>query len=116
MRRVSQQLSTAFACLLVLASVCKGSTASWYGEEYRGRTMANGKPFNPDQLTCAHRSYPFGTLLRVSHGSRSVIVRVTDRGPFVAGREIDLSAAAFKRLGDLRRGLLPVTIICLSRT
>lgn len=88
--------------------------ASWYGEEHRGKRMANGRPFDPDALTCASWFHPFGTLLRVAHGDKVVVVQVTDRGParrlVAAGREIDLSHAAFRRLADPRVGLVWVTI------
>lgn len=85
--------------------------ASWYGHELDGRTMANGKPFNPHALTCASWDYPFGAKLRVSSGGQAVTVVVTDRGPHRRlGRKIDLSEAAFARLAPLERGLLTVKI------
>lgn len=88
--------------------------ASWYGEEHRGRTMANGRPFNPDALTCASWFYPLGTVVEVKHGRRLVYVCVTDRGPradlVAAGRVIDLSRRAFELLGDINVGLVPVEI------
>ena len=87
------------------------ATASWYGEDHRGRLMANGQRFNPDRLTCASWNYPFGTELRVTHGHRTVTVIVTDRGPAPdLHRDIDLSAAAFRRLADPNLGLIRVTI------
>jgi len=82
--------------------------ASWYGEWFRGRTTSCGEPYDPDALTAAHRSLPCGTRLRVEHGDRRVVVEVNDRGPYVAGRHIDLSRAAFARLAPLGRGLLDV--------
>lgn len=90
----------------------KAEVASWYGEELRGRLTANGEKFDPDALTCASWDYPFGTKLRVSHGGKSVIVRVNDRGPskqFLV-RTIDLSREAFRRLAPLEEGLIGVTI------
>jgi rare lipoprotein A len=93
--------------------------ASWYGEEHRGRLMANRHPFNPDRLTCASWFHPLGTWLEVGlieggRVTRWVQVEVTDRGPhrrFVRqGRMIDLSAAAFGRLADRDLGLVPVVI------
>lgn len=88
--------------------------ASWYGDELKGRPMANGQPFDPNRLTCASWFYPFGTRLRVEHGGRSVVVVVTDRGPAPElvrrGRIIDLSRAAFARLAPLGRGLIPVRV------
>ena len=80
--------------------------ASWYGEKYRGRLMANGQPFNPAALTVAHKTLPFGTRVRFQLGPRTIIATVTDRGPFVAGREFDLSSGAFARLAELEAGLI----------
>ena len=72
--------------------------ASTYGNE-SGRQTASGQRFNENAMTCAHRSLPFGTKLRVSHGGRSVIVTVNDRGPFVRGRVLDLSTGAARAIG-----------------
>jgi len=72
--------------------------ASFYGNE-SGSQTASGQRFNENAMTCAHRSLPFGTKLRVTHGSRSVTVTVNDRGPFVRGRVLDLSTAAARALG-----------------
>jgi rare lipoprotein A len=93
--------------------------ASWYGEDHRGRLMANGRRFNPDKLTAASWFYPLGTKVRVSLRSerqapRSVLVTITDRGPskdlVQDGRIIDLTHAAFKRLGRPGKGLLAVKV------
>jgi len=75
--------------------------ASVYSKSYSGRT-ADGEIYNPAKFTCAHRTLPFGTRLRVTHRGRSVMVVVNDRGPFVGGRVLDLSRAAAKalRIGD----------------
>ena len=72
--------------------------ASFYGNESGSRT-ASGQRFNQNAMTCAHRSLPFGTKLRVTHGGRSVVVTVNDRGPFVRGRVLDLSTAAARAIG-----------------
>jgi len=72
--------------------------ASFYGNE-SGSQTASGQRFNQNAMTCAHRSLPFGTKLRVSHGGRSVVVTVNDRGPFVRGRVLDLSTGAARVLG-----------------
>jgi rare lipoprotein A len=72
--------------------------ASFYGNE-SGRQTASGQRFNENAMTCAHRSLPFGTKLRVTHGDRSVVVTVNDRGPFVKGRVLDLSTGAARALG-----------------
>src|ERR1044071_4480086 len=93
--------------------------ASWYGEDHRGRLMANGRRFNPDKLTAASWFYPLGTKVRVTlnsanHNPRSVLVTITDRGPAKElvrdGRIIDLTHAAFKRLGHPAIGLVAVTV------
>lgn len=78
--------------------------ASWYGYELAGRHTANGEKFNPEGITAAHRTLPFGTVLRVYRDDgkgnpEGVTVRVNDRGPFVRGRIIDLSWGAAKKLG-----------------
>ena len=84
-------------------------TASWYGERYRGKPTASGELFDPDKLTAAHKTLPFGTRVRCWLGSkRFVVVRINDRGPFVEGREIDLSRAAFRKLAHADAGLLKV--------
>jgi rare lipoprotein A len=97
--------------------------ASWYGEEHRGRLMANGRRFNPDRLTAASWFYPLGTKVRVTLRSenqapRSVLVTITDRGPAKDlvrdGRIIDLTHAAFERLGHPARGLVAVKVESLN--
>jgi rare lipoprotein A len=85
--------------------------ASYYGSESGSRT-ASGARFNQNAMTCAHRSLPFGTQLRVSSGGRSVIVTVNDRGPFVRGRVLDLSKGAARALG--MGGLARVTAEVVS--
>src|SRR5437763_13748026 len=72
--------------------------ASFYGNESGSKT-ASGQRFNQNALTAAHRSLPFGTRLRVTHGGRSVIVTVNDRGPFIRGRVLDLSTGAARAIG-----------------
>jgi rare lipoprotein A len=82
--------------------------ASYYGNESGSKT-ASGQRFNQNALTCAHRSLPFGTKLRVTHGDRSVVVTVNDRGPFVHGRVLDLSTAAARAVGLTGAGVGRVT-------
>ena len=86
--------------------------ASFYSKKLTGRRTANGERLHPDSLTCAHRSHPFGTLLRVYNpaNGRSVVVRVTDRGPFVRGRIIDLSWRAAKELDIISKGVAIVVV------
>jgi len=85
--------------------------ASYYGNESGSKT-ASGQRFNQNDMTCAHRSLPFGTKLRVSAGGRSVVVTVNDRGPFVRGRVLDLSKGAARALG--MGGLARVTAEVIS--
>lgn len=86
--------------------------ASFYADKFQGRLTSNGEVFHQDSLTCAHRTLPFGTFLRVTNQSngRSVIVRVNDRGPFVGGRVVDLSKAAATQLGMLKKGIVNVSV------
>lgn len=72
--------------------------ASWYGPGFHGRTTASGERFNQWAMTAAHRTLPFGTLVRVSYRGATAYVRINDRGPFVRGRSLDLSKAAAQRL------------------
>src|ERR1700738_794466 len=82
--------------------------ASFYGNESGSKT-ASGQRFNQNALTAAHRTLPFGTKLRVTHGGRSVVVTINDRGPFIRGRVLDLSTAAARAVGPTRAGAGPVT-------
>jgi peptidoglycan lytic transglycosylase len=84
--------------------------AAYYSKDYKGRT-ASGATYDPDKFTCAHRTLPFGTHLRVTdpQTKRSVTVTVNDRGPFSKGRVLDLSLAAAKSLRIIDRGLAQVT-------
>ena len=92
-------------------SLQKGK-ASFYAKRFHGRKTASGERLHPDSMTCAHRSYPFGTLLMVYNpaNGRSVHVRVTDRGPYVQGRIIDLSWSAAKKLGIIGQGIATVFV------
>lgn len=80
--------------------------ASWYGPGFHGNSTANGERYNQDALTAAHRTLPLGSVVRVISlsNSRSVTVRINDRGPFVKGRIIDLSRAAAQYLGMIGKG------------
>jgi rare lipoprotein A len=98
--------------------VAKQGLASWYGEAHRGKLMANGKRFNPDDLTAASWFYPLGTKVRVTarasdNSTRSVVVTVTDRGParelVREGRIIDLAHGAYKKLAHPDLGLVLVS-------
>ena len=86
--------------------------ASWYGEEFAGRPTANGEIFDPQTMTAAHRSLPFGTILDVTNlkNGRSTRVRINDRGPFVGNRIIDLSYAAARSLDMVEDGVSRVRL------
>jgi rare lipoprotein A len=96
--------------------------ASFYSSHLAGRRTASGERYDPRALTAAHRSLPLGTLVRVTRidgggtpVSRPVVVRVNDRGPYAAGRILDLSLEAARRLGMLRAGVARVRIEVLGR-
>ena len=99
----------------VIRSTLQG-IASWYGPGFHGRRSANGERYNQNALTAAHRSLPFGTQVQVTNlnNSRSVVVRINDRGPFIRGRVIDLSAAAARTIGITQTGVAPVRIDLLD--
>ncbi len=90
--------------------------ASWYGRENHKKLTASGELYNMYAYTAAHRTLPFGTLVRVTNltNGRSVVVRINDRGPFVKGRIIDLSYASAKKLGLIKKGTAPVSIEVLG--
>lgn len=87
--------------------------ASYYHDKFDGRKTASGTRFDNSKLTAAHKKLPFGTKLRITNekNNKSVIVEVTDRGPFIKGREIDLSKQAFTDIAaNIKSGLVNVTI------
>ncbi len=90
--------------------------ASWYGPGFHGNPSASGERYNQNAMTAAHRSLPFGTRVKVTNtdNGRSVIVRINDRGPYIHGRIIDLSAAAAQVLGLIQSGVAPVRLEVLG--
>ena len=107
----------AFSMIIIFMAMVSGhaetlGTASFYGKELKGHRTANGERFNPAGLTAAHRTLPFGTTLRVTNlrNHKSVVVRVTDRGPHKRGRMIDLSYGAAKAVGMLDTGTTRVSV------
>ena len=90
--------------------------ASWYGKYFQGRQTASGENYDMKLMTCAHRSLPLGTFLRVTNllNHRSVVVRVNDRGPVPESRVVDLSMAAANFLGMGSRGTAPVRLDVLD--
>ena len=91
-------------------------TASWYGWEFHGRKTSSGPLFNMFELTAAHKSLPLPTYVQVTNleNGRQIVVKVTDRGPFIGERAIDLSYAAADRLGMLEQGTARVEIVALA--
>jgi peptidoglycan lytic transglycosylase len=95
---------SAFLVFVALSMSANGEdrvAASWYGDELRGNRTASGEKFNPDGLTAAHKTLPFGTCLVVGNprNGKSVNVRVNDRGPFAKDRVLDLAAGAARAIG-----------------
>ena len=90
--------------------------ASWYGPGFNGNKSASGERYNQNALTAAHRSLPFGTKVKVTNirTGLSVVVRINDRGPYIRGRILDLSAAAARLLGLMQTGVAPVRVEVLS--
>jgi len=97
------RFKTALVIIFLSTPAYAGQTvrATWYGNELAGNRTASGERFNPNGLTAAHRSLPFGTCLRVANPKtgRSVAVRVNDRGPFTKGVSLDLSHGAAHAIG-----------------
>jgi rare lipoprotein A len=111
-RAPSQEADTSTSPFAAIGRVFSG-LASFYGNE-SGRATASGQRFDQNKLTCAHRSLPFGTKLRITHGGRSVVVTVNDRGPYIRGRVLDLSTAAARAVGLTDEGVGRVTAEVIS--
>jgi rare lipoprotein A len=108
MIRKGTMLAAATLTLGLAAPAHAGSMVSSY--YWQGKETANGERYNSEGLTAAHKTLPFGTKLRVTYKGRSVTVRVNDRGPFIKGRQLDLSRGAARRLGMLNTGVATVQI------
>ena len=91
--------------------------ASWYGNPYDGRRTASGEIFNMEQLTAAHRTLPFNTWIEVTNltNGKMIDVRITDRGPFIKGRIVDLSLRAAREIDMIREGIVRVRIKVIAR-
>jgi rare lipoprotein A (peptidoglycan hydrolase) len=98
------------------STVSQTGLASWYGARHHGKRTASGEIFDQNKFTAAHRTLPWGSIVRVTNldNGKSVEVRINDRGPFKKGRIVDLSRAAARALGMLRSGLSPVQMELLS--
>ncbi len=112
-----------FICILTIflfftgtISAAETGQASWYGGKFQGRQTANGEIFDTYKLTAAHKTLPFGTIVKVTnlHNNKSVEVRINDRGPFVEGRIIDLSKAAADAIDMTTRGVATVRLEIIS--
>lgn len=90
--------------------------ASWYGPKYHGRQTASGETFDQMAMTAAHKKLKFNTKVKVTDKTtgKNVVVRINDRGPFVAGRIIDLSKGAAEKLGIIQKGLADVKVEVLA--
>ena len=124
--KLNRMLKTILRTGLVLIVLLLGATpatakknyeaqgkASYYANKFHGRRTSSGEIFSQDSLTCAHRTLPFGTYLKVKNQSngKEVIVRVTDRGPFIKGRVVDLSRAAAEEIGMIHAGVVRVEVV-----
>jgi len=106
-----------FALFYATPSTAATMVASWYGRDFEGKTMADGRAFRADDPTiAAHRTLPLGTELTLTNprNGRSVTVRVQDRGPYIRGRSLDVSRAAAVALGFARQGTAVLTVQTLS--
>lgn len=117
-------LSLSFLCLVGCANTRMGGgktegalLASWYGEQFHGKQTASGEIYNMYDKTAAHRSLPFGTRLRVKNlaNQRVTVVKINDRGPFIRGRDLDVSYAAAKELDMIGQGVAEVYVENLGR-
>ena len=86
--------------------------ASWYGPGFHGRLTANGEIYDQMSFTAAHKSLKFGTLLKITNprNNKSVVIRINDRGPYISGRDLDLSKAAALELGMVKRGVAKIKV------
>ena len=105
-------LATILSLTTTTALAQSKGKASYYGNKFHGRRTSDGSRYHKDSLTCAHRTLPFGTLLKVRNqqNGREVVVKVTDRGPFGPGRIVDLSMAAAREIGMVQQGVVPVEV------
>ena len=111
---------TGILCLFLTFAVNGQVTgiASYYHDSLAGSKMANGDRYDPEDLTCAHMTYPLGTILKVArkgNPDHSVMVIVTDRGPYIKGRAVDLSKRAAREIGILDSGLGEVIIALVKK-
>ena len=98
------------------ASTDKAGKASYYADKFHGRKTSSGELFDNEKFTAAHKTLPFNTIVKVTSkiNSKSVIVRINDRGPFVSGRIIDLSRIAAEKIGLIKAGIAEVNLKVLG--
>ncbi len=118
-RQRTLRLIILFYCMLtstLIYAFTETGMASWYGGKFQGRETASGEIFDTNNLTAAHKTLPFGTMVKVVNieNEREIVVRINDRGPFVAGRIIDLSRAAANELEMVGAGVANVCIEVVS--
>ncbi|HMZ46347.1 MAG TPA: septal ring lytic transglycosylase RlpA family protein [Chitinophagaceae bacterium] len=106
-----------YSLLVIILTSCsnyitKTGKASFYSDKYKGKKTANGETYKPNEFTAAHKKLPFGTKVKVTNlnNNKTVTVRINDRGPFVAGRIIDLSRVAASEIGMINNGVVKVKI------
>jgi len=110
---VSVEEETITADRSLVEFVDKGNMkASWYGPGFHGRKTANGEVYDQNSFTAAHKSLKFGTLLKITNlkNNKSVVIRINDRGPYIHGRDLDLSKAAASELGMVRKGVAKLKV------
>ena len=98
------------------AAIFQSGIASFYANKFNGRLTANGEIFSNSKMTAAHKTLEFGTIVRVTNrrNGRQVMVRINDRGPWIKGRVIDLSRAAAREIGMIKRGTARVDLEILN--
>ncbi|MFZ4455302.1 MAG: septal ring lytic transglycosylase RlpA family protein [Bacteroidales bacterium] len=111
--RLSIVILTLLILLLPIANAQQYGKVSYYSNSLKGRRVSNGERYNPNAFTAAHRTYNFGTILKVTSlkNGEIVVVRVTDRGPFIRGRIIDISYCAAKKIGLIATGFANVEVV-----
>lgn len=90
---------------------------SWYGKRFHNKPTASGKLFNMNELTAASKVLPFGTMVEVTNlnNNKSIIVEITDRGPYIEGRDLDLSKAAFDSIANLNKGVIHAKYLIFTK-
>lgn len=112
MRKIIGTTLAALCCFALPSESRSTMLTSWYGPGFHGRTTANGETYNMYAFTAAHKTLPFNTKLRVCYHS-CVDVRINDRGPYIAGRELDLSKGAAQSIGLISSGVASVEVTYL---